>query len=463
VTLGGIDNNYYEKHVDLLKEMVRQRVTQDFQIVTDAAIAESKKRATESQREGRNAGKLQSRSLRRVETLARSLPSAEQETSDGIKHHYLSMGHKIQVMNYDPSSDTIEIVLYNRKSAQNDRENTHTYKFFLFSKVTQQYTVAIQTFKKYSEPYKWNRVDNLICGEADRTMDVGMRFRRVMFGLIPENFKSPEDEEEYVSNFRRLLSYLEKLRDNDDSKSNLNVEIVTTKTRKEKKKQDFAKTRQDMTDTMIRFPVQLLRGKKDPFEWIEVAISATFDTSMSFRIIFNWLVASSAKVETQIQFLQRRFKNFGLKFISFPQTTVSWDLYIHALAAPTLITIRDSKKADAIEESLLKLDFVHDGITITSPQFLECIDNSDHYRFPHYRSGRVKAISSPQFVHRSGAIFIRKLTDREGKVILAGIENYRHASDENKFRQIAKTVIKKVIDIVESLPSCKDELKEEHP
>lgn len=52
VTLGGIENTNYDKHADLLNEMVRQRVTQDFQIVTDAAIAESKKRATESQREG---------------------------------------------------------------------------------------------------------------------------------------------------------------------------------------------------------------------------------------------------------------------------------------------------------------------------------------------------------------------------------------------------------------------------
>ena len=224
----------------------------------------------------------------------------EDEAFGGEKHHYLSMGHKIQVMNYDPGSDTIEIVLYNRKSAQNDRENVHTYKFLLFSKVTQQYTTSIQTFKKYSEPYKWNRVDNLICGEADRAMEVGMRFRRVMFGLIPEQFKSPDDEEEYVSKFQKLLTYLEKLRDNDHSTENLNVEIITSKNRQQSKKPDFAKSRQDMTDTMTRFPVQLLRGKKDPFEWIEVAISNTFDTSMSFRIIFNWLVASSAKVETQL-------------------------------------------------------------------------------------------------------------------------------------------------------------------
>lgn len=272
---------------------------------------------------GRNAGKRQLRTPRKID---------EDEALDGKKHHYLSMGHKIQVMNYDPSSDTIEIVLYNRKSAQNDRANVHTYKFLLFSKVTKQYTSSIQTFKKYSEPYKWNRVDNLICGEADRAMEVGMRFRRVMFGLIPEQFKSPEAEEEYVSKFQKLLTYLEKLRDDDHSKTNLNVEIITSKNRKESKKQDFAKSRQDMTDTMIRFPVQLLRGKKDPFEWIEVAISNTFDTSMSFRIIFNWLVASSAKVETQVQILQRRFKNFGLEFMSFPQTTVSWDLFLHAVS-----------------------------------------------------------------------------------------------------------------------------------
>ena len=283
---------------------------------------------------GRGPGQLQSRSSRRVETFTRPIASKESETSSGTKHHYLSMGHKIQVMNYDPSSDTIEIVLYNRKSAQNDRENIHTYKFFLFSKVTQKYTASFQTFKKYSEPYNWNRVDNLICGEADRTMDVGMRFRRVMFGLIPETFKSrnEEKEEEYVSKFLKLLSYLEKLRDSDDSKSKLDVKIVTSKTRKDTKNQDFAKARQDMTDTMIRFPVQLRRGKKDAFEWIEVAISSTFDTSMSYRIIFNWLVASSTKVEHQIQLLQRKFKNFGLNFISFPQTTVSWDLFIHAVS-----------------------------------------------------------------------------------------------------------------------------------
>ena len=52
VTLGGIENNHYASHADLLMEMVRQRVTQDFQIVTQAAISESEQRAIENQREG---------------------------------------------------------------------------------------------------------------------------------------------------------------------------------------------------------------------------------------------------------------------------------------------------------------------------------------------------------------------------------------------------------------------------
>ena len=98
---------------------------------------------------------------------------------------------------------------------------------------------------------------------------------------------------------------------------------------------------------------------------------------------------------------------------------------------------------------------------MTNPQFLECIDNSEDFRFPHYLTGRVRPIPAPQFVHRSGAIFIRKLTDREGKTILVGIENYRHASIENKFRETAKSVIKNIRGLIECLPPRQAELREE--
>jgi DEP domain-containing protein 5 len=49
VTLGGIENKHYATHSDLLMEMVRQRVTQDFQVVTSSAVEESERRAFEGQ------------------------------------------------------------------------------------------------------------------------------------------------------------------------------------------------------------------------------------------------------------------------------------------------------------------------------------------------------------------------------------------------------------------------------
>ncbi|KAL3920503.1 MAG: hypothetical protein SGILL_003230 [Bacillariaceae sp.] len=373
------------------------------------------------------------------------------------------MGHRIHVMNYDSSADTIGITLYNRKSAQNDRENTRNYRFLLYSKVTEKYTKSIQNFKKYSEPYKWNRVDNLICGEEERKMDVGMRFRRVMYGLIPEAFESSEAEDEYVAKFQKLLGYLEKLREKEDSSPTLNIPIITSKNKSDGEEGDAfgKKPRRDMTDSMIRFSVQLLRGKKDPTEWIEMAIDPTFDTSSSYRIMFNWLVASSAKVETQIQLLQRRCTQFGLKLISFPQTTVSWNLFLHALAAPTFLCIQDKAKVANVDSILKDLDFIYDGVTVTHPQFLDVIDNSEQFRFATYRSGKIKSISSPQFVHRSGALFIRKVTDRYGKAILVGIENYRNASNENKFRQITREVVQKLKERIDKLDEKKKEETEE--
>ena len=91
-----------------------------------------------------------------------------------------------------------------------------------------------------------------------------------------------------------------------------------------------------------------------------------------------------------------------------------------------------------------KKDFVDDGIHFTDSQVLECTGDSHEYDFPKYRSGKVKTIPARQFVHRSGALLIRKILDRQGWAILAGMENYRHASNENGFRDIAVKILREV-------------------
>jgi hypothetical protein len=54
---------------------------------------------------------------------------------------------------------------------------------------------------------------------------------------------------------------------------------------------------------MKRSAVQLRKGKRDPFEWVELASDAEFVTTKSYRIVYNWLAASSGKVDTQLQLL----------------------------------------------------------------------------------------------------------------------------------------------------------------
>lgn len=161
-----------------------------------------------------------------------------------------------------------------------------------------------------------------------------MRFRRVMFGLIPEAFQDRTAEQEYICKFQRLLEYLCKLREKEVTDTPLNVKIVSIAERKNVV-DDIFKVRRTTEDSMIKFTIPLRKGKRDPFEWMEVAIGSTFDTASSYRIMFNWLVASSAKVETQVQLLHRRCTQFGLQLISFPQTTISRDLFLHTVSNPT--------------------------------------------------------------------------------------------------------------------------------
>lgn len=197
----------------------------------------------------------------------------------------------------------------------------------------QKYTQSIQTFTKYSEPYRWNKVDNLILqDEEDRAIEAGMKSRRVMFGLIPESFKDLSAEQEYISKFKRLVEYLGKLREKEDAKSGLEIKIISSQDEKEDKGGDVLGARHGTADSMIRFTVQLRKaGKREPFEWVEIGVDSIFDTSSSYRIMFNWLVASSTKVEAQVQLLHRRCTQFGLRLISFPQTTIAKNLFLHAV------------------------------------------------------------------------------------------------------------------------------------
>lgn len=79
----------------------------------------------------------------RSSSIVSNALSGEVSNVETIKH-FLTMGHQLQELTYDSSSDTIEVVRYNEKRAQNDEGNTYKYQYLLYSPLTQKYTKVVQ-------------------------------------------------------------------------------------------------------------------------------------------------------------------------------------------------------------------------------------------------------------------------------------------------------------------------------
>lgn len=409
VTLGEFEHRNYSSNKDLLVEMVRQRLTQDYQLVPNDCI---------------NTSNYRKEAHRGRRTSERSADA--QEEGPGVIRQFLSMGHRLQACTYYPSTDVIEVYRYD--AAETQKNSTFSYPYFSFCQETQNYSKAHQTFSKYSDLYNWNKVDNIICGDDDREMREGMRFKRVMFGIIPENFHNDlVAEEAYVAKFRRFLEYLEKLRDKDESETSLDIKFVTSVDKQYQEESKRMESRPGVErDSMVRFYIQLRKGKRDNLEWMEVALDSTFDTYWTYRIMFNWLVASSGKVDTQVQLLQRRCTQYGLKLVPVPQITVSRNLYLNPFKAPAFLTIRHKIDALRLDRALSLIEFVHDGMFPTDVgAVLECLDDCDAFHF-ETRRGILRPAMGKQVAHRSGTLFVRVLTDLNGFAVLVVLGNYRY-------------------------------------
>ena len=171
-----------------------------------------------------------------------------------------------------------------------------------------------------------------MCGEEEPEMIPGMRGRRLMFGLIPPSFKDEESEKSYVSKFMRLLDYLGRLREKESSKTDLGVEIRSSSEAAEPNLETLRAQKRSPSDQFVRFIARLQRSKRDPIEWLEISIESVFVPSRSYKIVFNWLVASSSKVEGQIQLLHRRCTQFGLQLVPIPHTTTFENLHQHSVS-----------------------------------------------------------------------------------------------------------------------------------
>lgn len=403
VTLPPMNETTYKSHKDLLDDLLIQRMRQDYQIVPPNIIQQSARRDV---------------------------------TDNMLEDKTLSMGHKIQRLSYNSITDSVDVVQYYARFAED--ENPQTYRYLLWSAIRQDYEDVFQTFTKYTLPYKWNELDMLISGDAVTTILEGMKYPRISFVIIPDPFpfspsSASHEEKEYLSKFKNIVQYFRKIQSADESK--IVIEIIDTS-------RDDAPHASSGTK---RFVVDLSKKRDDKSEWMELVHDSNCDTRRTFRITILWLVAVASKIDNQAQLLHRRCSQYGLKLVSVPHYSCLKSCFMNPFAVPISRPIRNKTCVDKIETALTNdFSFVYDGDHMSDPNEIDCLDGFDFEVNKWSIKKRKKFVPARQYLHRSGTLFTRILRDTRGSAIIFMYLNPRHIAGDKQLLQCARTVFHNV-------------------
>ncbi len=138
------------------------------------------------------------------------------------------------------------------------------------------------------------------------------RNRCISFRVIPAIFENVEQEKSYISKILVLVEYLERL-----AQKKLGIELVSSSNGVGKRN--------------IRFKVDLRKGKRDKYEWMEVVVDSTISTKRAFGITFHWLVATSMKIDSHVKALQRKCPKLNLVFAAFSSSQSNF--YMHPVSS----------------------------------------------------------------------------------------------------------------------------------
>jgi hypothetical protein len=74
------------------------------------------------------------------------------------------------------------------------------------------------------------------------------------------------------------------------------------------------------------------------------------------------------------------------------------------------------------------------------------LDNGRDFDF-----GRSQSALGRQFLHRSGTLFVRVLTDLRGLVLVAVLGNYLYTSKDPRLRDVAQTLYQQLAERIDGL------------
>jgi hypothetical protein len=321
--------------------------------------------------------------------------------------------------------------------------------------------------------YRWNNLDNLICGDPQKVLSEGFRYRRLGFCIVPDPVTDAEKEHDYVQRLLRLLDYVGKLQHKEAAAGPLGIKVISTFGQSSAKRGSYVGE-----EPVRHLNIQLKKGARDKYEWMELVLDEYFDTRRTYRIGMHWLVASGSKVEAQVQSLLRRAAHFGLTIVPCPQYATSNTLYLHPVSArvlplppfnsehlisspivivcssvqfmaPFRLGVMKAAVGRMIESQLIQnMDYVFDGRRWVDPFDFE---DDCPFEFPLNTRGKRRRLLGRHYMHRSGLGFLRVLQDEKETMVFLWVKNRLQIGQNLELTSQASGLFYQMMDCIQQM------------
>ncbi|KAG6959678.1 hypothetical protein JG688_00009974 [Phytophthora aleatoria] len=361
----------FRDYRELVLEMVAQRLSQDFQLVS----------AEDTSEVGGKGG-----------TVFR-----------------LSMGHRIHEIVYNEETQTIDVKRYLQKVTTRSDVDIMEYRYSLWSPIVDRFVTVAQEFRKYPQiEYQWNHLDQLICGYID-DMSEGIRYKRSLYCLLPPRLGGSDvgDQENLRDYTEGCRKFLEFLRAKADASTGFpNVKLSTDW------RENISTSGTDAFKRVGQRSVKMLLQTNDAVtsqNWVIAKVDTEVLPTQCYHVEIQWLVCRSSLVDDLITGMSRRTKQLGLELQRVTENGISSNLDLHPLNCPIFLKINDPSERRMVEKALVeRFDFCCEAL---HPIPFTHLNHNAEYAIVALepRPPRARRMISyyRQYVHRSLACFAR--------------------------------------------------------
>ncbi|CCI44125.1 unnamed protein product [Albugo candida] len=360
----------YQDYRELVMEMIAQRFSQDFQLVTKEGISP-------------------------FQNIVDG--AAANEKQDSVFR--LSMGHRIHEITYNQEAQTIDVKRYQQRAVALSDVDIMEYRYSLWSPVCEKFLAATQEFRKYSRSeYSWNYLDQLICGYYDEMSEV-IKYKRITYCILPPPFGA-----EYTERFSKFHDYLKSRAGNSSTFPPIQTRVEWRAGMSTSGKNAFERVRQQVVKIPLHSNDTMTRQN-----WILLKLDTELSSTQCYHIELQWMVCCSSMVEDFILGLSRRAKQLSLDFLQVPAYGISPNLNMHPILCPIFIAMQDQQQQRVFESALVEhLNFCPQGLQLTpSNQF----GRSEEYRIIHIEyvgwTRKRRGSYYRQYIHRVLPCYIR--------------------------------------------------------